>query len=202
MLMAIATGSGLGPGEGWFHPGQSQFGWEWLAARFDANHDGVVTRAEFAGPPALFDRLDRNSDGVLSATDFDWSDRSPLARQVGQARQWFRQVDANSNGRISRAEWEAFFARAAKGKDHLTPDDLAAALNPPAPKPGPADDGPTLGVILWGLLTGELGSFHEGPNIGAPAPDFSLDTQDGKGHIQLADFRGKKPVVLIFGSFT
>lgn len=34
------------------------------------------------------------------------------------------------------------------------------------------------------------------------APDFSLRTLDGKGTVRLSDFRGKKPVVLIFGSYT
>jgi len=35
------------------------------------------------------------------------------------------------------------------------------------------------------------------PNIGAPAPDFSLKDQDQK-EVKLSDFRGKKPVVLVF----
>jgi copper chaperone CopZ len=38
--------------------------------------------------------------------------------------------------------------------------------------------------------------------VGEPAPDFSLVTKDGKGKIALSDYRGKKPVVLIFGSYT
>src|SRR5262249_24234751 len=33
MLIAIARGSQMGPGEGWFHPGQGRYNWEWLAAR-------------------------------------------------------------------------------------------------------------------------------------------------------------------------
>jgi hypothetical protein len=35
---------------------------EWLA-KFDANHDGIVTREEFPGGKELFDRFDRNDDG-------------------------------------------------------------------------------------------------------------------------------------------
>lgn len=38
--------------------------------------------------------------------------------------------------------------------------------------------------------------------IGSIAPDFTLTTQDGKGTIRLSDYRGKKPVVLVFGSYT
>jgi hypothetical protein len=203
MVWAIAHGSQMGPGEGWFHASQSRYGWQWLVEHFDANHDGRVDRQEFPGDSALFNRLDRNHDGVLTAADFDWSEKSPLLRESRLAAQWLRLIDTNSNGRISRAEWEAFFAKAAKGKDHLTADDLREALNPPQPPPSNATkDGPSPLVFFKGLLVGELGSWHEGPAIGDPAPDFSLKTQDGKRTIALADLRGKKPIVLIFGSFT
>jgi hypothetical protein len=39
-------------------------------------------------------------------------------------------------------------------------------------------------------------------NIGDEAPDFSLETFDKKSRVQLSGFRGKKPVVLVFGSYT
>ena len=31
MLVAIARGSQMGPGEGWFGPSQTRYDWEWLA---------------------------------------------------------------------------------------------------------------------------------------------------------------------------
>jgi hypothetical protein len=34
------------------------------------------------------------------------------------------------------------------------------------------------------------------------APDFTLKSLDGKSVTKLAEFRGKKPVVLFFGSYT
>ncbi|MGH7957649.1 MAG: deiodinase-like protein, partial [Opitutaceae bacterium] len=37
---------------------------------------------------------------------------------------------------------------------------------------------------------------------GDPAPDFSLKSPDGGKSIRLSDYRGEKPVVLIFGSYT
>ena len=61
---------------------------------------------------------------------------------------------------------------------------------------------PSLATLLKGLFSGEIGSFHEGPSVGRLAPDFTLRTFDGDKSIRLARFRGKKPVVLIFGSFT
>ncbi|MFB3923042.1 MAG: hypothetical protein ACE145_15070 [Terriglobia bacterium] len=38
--------------------------------------------------------------------------------------------------------------------------------------------------------------------VGDPAPDFTLETYDKKAHVQLSSFRGQKPVVLVFGSYT
>lgn len=38
--------------------------------------------------------------------------------------------------------------------------------------------------------------------VGDAAPAFTLPLLNGKGEAKLADFRGKKPVVLIFGSYT
>jgi EF-hand domain pair/AhpC/TSA family/EF hand len=204
MLWTLATGGDLAPGQGWFHAGQSRYGWEWLAQHFDTNHDGKITKDEFKGPAELFDRLDRDHDGVLTAEDFDWSDKSSFLSEARPIRKWFRTIDANSNGRISRQEWEAFFAKASKGKEYLTPDDLREMLQPPEKKEQDkkTDDDPSPLVLLKGFLTGELGSICEGPALGDRAPEFALKTQDGKQEIRLSDYQGKKPVVLIFGSFT
>jgi hypothetical protein len=61
---------------------------------------------------------------------------------------------------------------------------------------------PSKEVLLYGLLTGEIGCGSEGPKLDAPAPDFTLKSPDGKTTITLSSFKGKKPVVLVFGSFT
>jgi hypothetical protein len=46
-------------------------------------------------------------------------------------------------------------------------------------------------------------SAREGSlNVGEAAPDFSLETYDRKSKVQLSSFSGKKPVVLVFGSYT
>jgi hypothetical protein len=207
MALAILGGSGAGPGKGWFHPGQSRYDWHWLAGRMDANRDGVITRKEFQGPQALFDRLDRDGDGQLTPADLDWSAKSPLVQQARLAEMLFRRADADGDRRLSAKEWQALFRRAARGKDHLTPDDLRRLLFPPPPPPRPAGKrpgggGPSPWTLLRGLWSGEIGSIYEGPAVGQVAPDFTLDTHDGLGSVSLRDYRGKKPVVLIFGSFT
>jgi hypothetical protein len=205
MISAILAGSQMGPGEGWFHPGQSRYGWDWLARRFDANEDGSISAEEFTGPSELFERLDRDHDGELKIADFDWSDSSPFVRQQGQAGQWFGRIDKSSNGRITAEEWQQFFEKLAGEKGYVSREDMRAALFPPAPKAtptSPGQEGPSMDVLLQGVLRGELGSILEGPAIDGKAPDFELETENGERSWRLSSFRGEKPVVLIFGSFT
>ncbi|MFT5730007.1 MAG: hypothetical protein ACI8PB_004181 [Desulforhopalus sp.] len=40
------------------------------------------------------------------------------------------------------------------------------------------------------------------PKVGELAPDFELTDVNGTNTVRLADFRGNRPVVLLFGSFT
>ena len=38
--------------------------------------------------------------------------------------------------------------------------------------------------------------------VGDAAPDFTLPLHDGSGSVTLSAFRGSRPVVLVFGSYT
>jgi hypothetical protein len=49
---------------------------------------------------------------------------------------------------------------------------------------------------LW--LRARSGTLH----VGDQAPDFHLRTLDKTSEVSLSSFRGAKPVVLIFGSYT
>ena len=40
------------------------------------------------------------------------------------------------------------------------------------------------------------------PKMGDMAPDFTLYDVEGQNSVTLSNFRGKKPVALVFGSFT
>lgn len=47
-----------------------------------------------------------------------------------------------------------------------------------------------------------MARFGNAPKVGDVAPDFKLERADGKGPVRLYDFRGKRPVALVFGSYT
>ncbi len=211
-ISGVLDGTGMfGPNRGWFHPGQGLHGWPWLAARRDADGDGKIVLAEFRGPSGDFDRLDRDRDGAIEAEDFDWSGSSPYLRQGAPFAANFRGADADRDGVISRAEWDALFARGVEGGLEMTPEEFRRLLTPPAPPPPPspevlkkreADFLPPKATLLRGIFRGEVGSIHEGPRPGRLAPEFALPTRDGSRRVTLAEFRGVKPVVLVFGCVT
>jgi hypothetical protein len=179
---------------------KSRYNWEWLARRHGIGVRESLAPSRFQGPSQLFDQLDRNGDGVIDASDFEWSPRAPFVQQQASAMSLFNRLNADGDDVISAKEWEALFKRIAGNSRGATAEDLRRELF--APPARPSVNPPTRWSRLFGYFAGELGSFHEGPNPGEAAPDFVLSRQDGLGLIRLSEYRDKKPVVLVFGSFT
>ena len=204
-MTALLQGRGMGMNQGWFRPSQTRYGWLWLVTTFDSNLDNSISADEFPNidrKMLLFARLDRNRDGTISKADFG---RPAFSRGAMMANELFYQWDFDSNGKVSKDEISLFFRAADQDNSgFVTTEDLTRALTPP---PQPARSGgppprPSANYWLNMLLSGQLGSLTEGPKLGQPAPNFELATLDGKRRIKLSSYRGKKPVVLIFGSFT
>ena len=51
-------------------------------------------------------------------------------------------------------------------------------------------------------LDWQLSNDVASPKVGQLAPDFELADPSGSRRVRLADFRGKRPVALVFGSYT
>ena len=69
----------------------------------------------------------------------------------------------------------------------------------------------TIALLVTGnaVLGQQRGGRHGGDlrmpdtlRVGDAAPDFKLKTKDGSREVTLSSFKGKRPVVLVFGSFT
>lgn len=58
--------------------------------------------------------------------------------------------------------------------------------------------GPLFAPLLPMMNLLRAGRLH----VGELAPDFDLNTVDKKARVRLASFRGDRPVVLVFGSYT
>ncbi len=51
--------------------------------------------------------------------------------------------------------------------------------------------------IAW-----QVSNDPQSPKVGEIAPDFALQDPSGNVRVRLSDFRGKRPVALVFGSYT
>jgi hypothetical protein len=201
MYLVIVRGGQLDGSNGWFHPAESRFSWEWLTQRCGVKPDEMIPRDRFAGEESLFTQLDRDRDGAISPFDLDWSDGNPWVRQSYMINRMFRRIDPSGDGKLTAEEWQSFFEKMAEGGDSVRFEQMRNSLIPPGNMFAPGDE-PSKEVLVKGLLAGELGSLQEGPNIDEPAPDFELKTLDGNETIRLSERIGKKPVVLVFGNFT
>jgi len=220
MATAILKDEPIGHGSGWFTGSRSRYSWTWLTETFPAETaDGSINRNEIPQLAVVdFTRLDRNHDDTVSATDFDWSQGNPMMSAFSPSDRVFDRLDLDFNGRLTREEVTRFFDRTADGFDFLTMEDLRRGLDLKMPDESePADESQEKSpdqrwLFMTRLLNGELGSLGSGPELEDEAPELNLPrvTHDPDRSklalteqlIELKQFRGKKPVVLIFGSFT
>ncbi|MFO0966100.1 MAG: hypothetical protein U0793_11030, partial [Gemmataceae bacterium] len=186
----------------------------WLEAMFQAPLldycDNSFPRSEAVRMFVALQRGDRLGPGA------GWFDPS---RRRHDWRWLADRFDPGRTGRIAAKDFAgppAWFARLDRDGDGvITPDDLDWSRPSPSKEKGKGKEEKAAGKDEKGkagkaskdvwqrcLLLGDLGSPFEGPRVDVEAPDFTLPTQDGKKQITLSDFRGKKPVVLVFGSFT
>ena len=108
--------------------------------------------------------------------------QQPFANMI---RLLMRLMDLNSDGKISEEEYSRFFADADQDKDGsiVQKEVMELMSRKRQRKSKPEKRAETL-------------------DMGQEAPDFTLKTLDGKKNVTLSHFKGKKPVVLVFGSYT
>jgi Ca2+-binding EF-hand superfamily protein len=205
--------------------------WSWLAANYDKNHDGRIEASEYGRDATAFARLDRDHDGVVTRADFERDlvlpadlvlpmvligiasgGRDVDSIALDQALAAMQRLDANGNGRVDRAEFEAAVPSFMNGVD--TYGTLLAGMDEDR-------DGllslPEIERWMVRRDTDHDGRLVrrermvEGPPLAEgfirrrdrqPAPDFAAAPLAGGAPVPLSSLVGKKPVALIFGSFT
>ena len=193
MLLAILRGDWLTGTGGWFGPAESRFGWKWLADQHGVDPvKGEITREKFHGPKALFARLDRDGDGRIAADDFDWSETNPYVIQSNLTTRFFRRMNPRGDGKLTQEDMEQFFKRVADGKrSHHARRTAGGRCSPADPTGSFRAMRPSVEMLVRGLYSGELGSIHEGPKVGATAPDFAA--QDARRQRKRAAVEAHRP---------
>lgn len=168
-----------------------------MLKQFDKNNDGFLEPSEL--PDRMrerFPQMDANSDGKLSRDELQ-----KLAGRFGQAPAavaedtLFRLLDKNADGKLSKEELQnaaKVLEKLDRNKDGMID---RQELGAPAKKQGGRP-----GEIITPAAKGER--IADKLKVGDPAPDFTLPLVNGKGELKLSSFHGKKPVVLIFASYT
>lgn len=170
-------------------------------------------RADSAtGDPALsregleqaFARLDHDASGALDATEFARATDAVPWGGPGEAWEILRTaIDVPSESRPSASE-DPGKAEAEAGSVRATPGDGLVALDEflryHAGMAG--KDGLLRGPPGVDPLAAAPGLAGDGPPVGSFAPDFDLEPPEGGARVRLSSWRGKRPVALIFGSYT
>ncbi len=174
-----------------------------LAADFDTDQDGVISREEFdRGAETLFDELDQDADGALSSDELPrfrgprhghgpgkGPGRGPMAGMIVA-----RAADGDRDGEVTNAEWQGFLDSLEVGADGAIVEESLRALLPRPPGMRQAPDGergPRSGHLTR-LLDRDGDSVLETEDLNAV---FNELDQDGDGALQgeeLPRFRGHR----------
>ena len=162
----------------------------WMARRIarvaDADHDGKVTQDEWK---QFLDSLKVDEQGVLDAQQLGASlsmgggGGSAPVRGGGAAGgrgglppNMLQSLDRDGDGRLQREDIASIFGQL---------------------------DADASGVIESGELGSTVRTASSAPQQGDAAPDFELPYADDKAKtVRLSSFAGKRPVALVFGSYT
>jgi cytochrome oxidase Cu insertion factor (SCO1/SenC/PrrC family)/Ca2+-binding EF-hand superfamily protein len=183
----------------WIRTGQSRYGWQLLAERYDKNGDGRVASTEVPLSPDVFARIDRDWDGVLTPVDFDWNKESELGKRKETTFALFKMADDNSDGRLTTEEWQSLFERQLGEGTSLNEQQLEELIY--RPRIVKAARELSLRKSDSEYSPRSLAAVKV-PQPGDMAPDFELASPDSGNKIRLSQFRGQKPVVLVFGCYT
>ncbi len=198
--------------------------WDLIAREHDHDKDGAVSAEEYSRGEARFRRLDRDGDGKLTPADFEGgSRRGPRARGpeamrprilgrllgVGEDRPfelegfaaWFGEQDGNDD-RILDLDEIGFDRRAEMMLRILDVDGSGALEFDELEGVAKGADADRDGKISAAEIRGGRGSRSAAPSVGKRAPDFDLPYKTGDETAKLSSFAGKRPVALIFGSYT
>jgi Ca2+-binding EF-hand superfamily protein len=171
-----------------------------MLEQFDHNKDGVLEATEL--PERMKDRfgqMDLNQDGKLNKEELQKAagraGKQPAARAAETSDVLFRALDANADGKLSQEELKNaadVLKKLDRNKDGaIERGEVLATSGKGGGRPG---------EVITPAAKEER--HQDQLKVGDLAPDFTLPDPTGKKQVSLSSFRGKKPVVLVFASYT
>lgn len=165
-----------------------------FARYVDADQDREVTQKDW---DTFLKNCAQSDEAIVTEDGFEEAGANPrVLAFLG------RTLDANGDGDLSRGELSKAFEKVDGNKDgKIAGDELGQARRRGQQgRRGRGQSGREGG-------RGQRGQRSRGgrelPQAGEKAPDFTLpSTDDPKKLVTLSDFAGKRPVALIFGSYT
>jgi EF hand len=149
--------------------------WELLAAKYDANQDGKISRKEYSKADKYFARLDLDGDGEITKADADALGTRAAGRARGAAGEGRGTTDQGTDGKSELAKKIVVAAEGVVAPDFSLPRLLSQQSKAKSKFWLPAKT-----------------KFE-------PPTELNLKALD---RLKLSSFRDKKPVALIFGSYT
>lgn len=169
--------------------------------QLDANGDGVLDRSEV--PPRMkerFEQIDEDGDGKLTRDELaKAAPRGAGARRPDRnapANPFLRLLDADGDGELFSQEIaeapRALSTLDKNGDGNVDRQELSALLR--------SLRGGRPGEVITPAAKGER--HDDKLQVGDVAPDFTLPLVSGGGEVTLSALQAKRPVVLIFASYT
>ena len=185
-------------------------------ARLDKNADGAITEDDL-GPGPVHGLMVR-----MILLQWFQDDANPMVIERAELERGFDAVDANDDGALTSAELKARMDSHAahvpmlpKPPPGMDPFLSVQMLVDAESKARVRRDA----MLAWFDERAKDGAWSpmgnrrrgpppggrrppQGAAVGEPAPDFTLTSPDGDTTVTLSDFRDKRPVALVFGSYT
>jgi len=180
--------------------------------RLDRDKDGVLTVADFKRRDSRDRRGSRGgrrgggrgrSASMLFGRLMDTDKNQEVTKK--EVNSWVKEHDKNNDGKLDKDEFgnprRGEFIIGMLDKDEDSMVSLAEFTTEFDKAAGEA------GVIKVatrrrGNRGGRTRPSDGAPKVGVVAPEIHLSYKDGKSKAKLSSFKGKKPVALIFGSYT
>lgn len=137
---------------------------------------------------------------IFAAAVFAQADRPKRPDPSARMKQMFQRYDKNKDGVLDKKEMPSFVKQRLDRMDGNKDGKVSMEEMQKARSRRGGSSSKRPGEVITPAAKGER--QDDKLKVGDDAPDFTLSDPHGKRKVTLSDFEGKRPVILIFGSYT